>query len=40
MARPALEYMPCPHAAKSGRFRVHKPKLVEWRECDDFDMSI
>ncbi len=24
-----------PHG--SGRFRVHKPKLVEWHECDDFD---
>ncbi len=26
-----------PHS--SGQFRVHKPKLVEWHECDDFDMN-
>ena len=30
----AVPYTP----ASSGRFRVHKPKLVEWHECDDFDM--
>jgi hypothetical protein len=24
---------------KSGAFRVHKPKLVEWHDCDDFDMD-
>ena len=29
----AVPYTP----AGSGRFRVHKPKLVEWHECDDFD---
>jgi hypothetical protein len=29
----AVPYTP----ASSGRFRVHKPKLVEWHECDDFD---
>jgi hypothetical protein len=23
----------------SGRFRVHKPKLVEWHECEDFDLD-
>jgi hypothetical protein len=22
----------------SGKFRVHKPKLVAWENCDDFDM--
>lgn len=26
-----------PHS--SGQFRVHKPKLVEWHECDDFDID-
>lgn len=27
-----------PYTPKSrGKFRVHKPKLVEWRECEDFD---
>src|SRR5262245_27512280 len=31
----AVPYTP----ASSGRFRVHKPKLVEWHECDDFDMG-
>ncbi len=31
----AVPYSP----ASSGRFRVHKPKLVEWHECDDFDMN-
>jgi hypothetical protein len=29
-----------PHTpASSGTFRVHRPKLVEWHECDDFDMD-
>jgi len=29
-----------PYTPKSrGRFRVHKPKLVEWTECEDFDMN-
>lgn len=23
----------------SGRFRVHRPKLVEWHECEDFDVD-
>jgi hypothetical protein len=23
----------------SGRFRVHKPKLVEWERCEDFDLD-
>jgi hypothetical protein len=31
----AVPYTP----ASSGRFRVHKPKLVEWHECDDFDID-
>lgn len=31
----AVPYTP----ASSGRFAVHKPKLVEWHECDDFDMD-
>jgi hypothetical protein len=30
----AVPYTP----RSSGRFQVHKPKLVEWHECDDFDM--
>ena len=34
-AVPAAPYMP----RGSGRFAVHKPKLVEWHECDDFDMD-
>jgi hypothetical protein len=29
----AVPYTP----ASTGRFRVHKPKLVEWHECGDFD---
>jgi hypothetical protein len=29
----AVPYTP----ASSGQFRVHKPKLLEWHECDDFD---
>jgi len=29
-----------PYAPKSsGRFRVHKPKLLQWKNCDDFDMK-
>jgi len=31
----AVPYTP----ASTGRFRVHKPKLVEWHECDDFNMD-
>ena len=23
----------------SGRFRVHKPKLLRWHDCDDFDVN-
>jgi hypothetical protein len=23
----------------SGRFRVHRPKLVEWHECEQFDLN-
>ena len=30
-----------PYAPKSsGRFRVHKPKLLQWKNCDDFDMKV
>lgn len=32
---PAVPYTP----RGSGRFAVHKPKLVEWHECDGFDMD-
>ena len=31
----AVPYTP----SSSGRFLVHRPKLVEWHECDDFDMD-
>ena len=31
----AVPYTP----ASSGRFRVHKPKLVEWEWCEDFDIE-
>jgi hypothetical protein len=31
----AVPYTP----GQSGKFRVHKPKLLEWKECDDFDMD-
>jgi len=31
----AVPYTP----RNSGRFRVHKPKLVEWHECEDFDVD-
>jgi hypothetical protein len=31
----AVPYAP----ASSGRFRVHKPKLVQWERCEDFDMD-
>lgn len=31
----AVPYTP----ASSGRFRVHKPKLLQWEECEDFDMD-
>ncbi|HEY1191983.1 MAG TPA: hypothetical protein VGE74_30415 [Gemmata sp.] len=30
---PAVPYTP----RDSGRFTVHKPGLVEWHKCDDFD---
>lgn len=26
-------------SVSSGRFRVHEPELIEWRECDDFDSA-
>ena len=32
----AVPYSP---ASESGDFRVHKPKLVEWKDCDDFDLE-
>lgn len=31
----AVPYTP----ASTGIFRVHRPKLVEWHECDDFDLD-
>jgi hypothetical protein len=31
----AVPYTP----ASSGRFRVHKPKLVKWEQCEDFDVD-
>jgi len=31
----AVPYTP----ASSGRFRVHRPKLVEGERCEDFDMD-
>lgn len=31
----AIPYTP----ASSGKFLVHKPKLLEWKNCDDFDMN-
>ena len=31
----AVPYTP----VSAGRFRVHKPKLVGWHGCDDFDMD-
>lgn len=31
----AVPYTP----ASSGQFRVHKPKLLEWHDCDDFDLD-
>src|SRR5262249_14915037 len=36
-ARAAIAVPYTPH--RSGRFWVHKPKLVEWRECEDFDLD-
>jgi hypothetical protein len=32
----AVPYTP---AAVSGTFRVHKPKLLAWERCEDFDMN-
>jgi hypothetical protein len=32
----AVPYTP----KSSGDFRVHKPKLLEWNNCDDFDMDL
>jgi hypothetical protein len=31
----AVPYTP----RSSGRFRVHRPKLVEWERCEDFDLD-
>jgi hypothetical protein len=31
----AVPYTP----RSSGRFRVHRPKLVEWERCEDFDLN-
>ena len=32
--------MAVPYTPKvSGRFRVHKPKLLAWKNCEDFDMN-
>ena len=32
--------MAVPYTPKaSGEFRVHKPKLLAWKNCEDFDMS-
>jgi hypothetical protein len=31
----AVPYTP----RNSGEFRVHKPKLLAWEECEDFDMN-
>lgn len=31
----AVPYTP----ANAKRFRVYRPKLIEWHECDDFDMD-
>jgi hypothetical protein len=32
--------MAVPYTPKtSGQFRVHKPKLLEWKDCDDFNMN-
>jgi hypothetical protein len=32
--------MAVPYTPKtSGKFRVHKPKLLGWKNCDDFDMN-
>jgi hypothetical protein len=32
----AVPYSPL----ESGRFRVHKPKLLEWERCEDFDLEV
>jgi hypothetical protein len=31
----AVPYTP----KSSGKFRVHKPKLLQWKRCEDFDMN-
>jgi hypothetical protein len=31
----AVPYTP----ASTGRFRVHRPKLIEWHQCEDFDQT-
>jgi hypothetical protein len=35
MATLAVPYTP----QSTGQFRVHKPKLLRWEDCDDFDMD-
>jgi hypothetical protein len=32
----AVPYTP----KQTGQFRVHKPKLLEWKNCEDFDMDV
>lgn len=33
--------MAVPYTPKaSGQFRVHKPKLLAWKDCEDFDMNV
>lgn len=33
--------MAVPYTPKqSGKFRVHKPKLLGWKDCDEFDMNV
>ena len=39
-SRDSEAVMAVPYTPKqSGEFRVHKPKLVAWKNCDDFDMN-
>jgi hypothetical protein len=32
----AVPYTP----KQSGRFRVHKPKILDWKHCEDFDVNV
>ena len=37
----SLAVLAIPYTPKdSGEFRVHKPKLIAWENCDDFDMNV